>query len=118
MTRSGSNTVKMKRALHLPLAGLMSMFLLLTTASTAALAGPYAQSAHGDTQAGVAREELVTPGPYVIGNCGHCHEQHASMGGSEPQPQDGGPSPFALFSPGFVTTVQVKPYQQSDFHAG
>jgi len=36
------------------------------------------------------------------------------MGGSEPQPVNSGPSPFALFAPGFVTAVKEKPYQQAD----
>ncbi len=81
-----------------------------------ALAGPYSQSAHGDSAAGVSRavDGLSTPGPYVTGNCAHCHEQHASIGGLEPQPRNGGPSEFALFSPAFNQAVTVKPYQQSD----
>ncbi|MFZ5907254.1 MAG: hypothetical protein ACOYVJ_07570 [Nitrospirota bacterium] len=35
---------------------------------------------------------------YSQGNCAHCHEQHAMIGGSEPAPIGGGPSLYALFS--------------------
>jgi hypothetical protein len=34
---------------------------------------------------------------YATGNCGHCHEQHASLGGSEPVPVGGGPDDYLLF---------------------
>ena len=44
-------------------------------------AGDYLDSAHGDSTSGVNR---LTG--YSIGNCAHCHEQHASIGGSEPSP--------------------------------
>jgi hypothetical protein len=34
---------------------------------------------------------------YAKGNCAHCHEQHASVGGVEPPPATGSPSEFLLF---------------------
>jgi len=52
-----------------------------------AQAGAYADSAHGDASNGVDRsgsESLY--GNYAPGNCAHCHEQHASLGGAEPAP--------------------------------
>lgn len=112
--------------MHRPVAGMsrqqrVGRLLVLVMAALGALlatgpawAGPYGQSAHGDTVNGVARVGLAPPGPYAVGNCAHCHEQHASMDGVEPQPTSGRPSSFALFAPGFDTTRRFKPYQSSD----
>jgi hypothetical protein len=61
-----------------------------------AVSGPYLNSAHGNTSYGVNRSATATIG-YTKGNCGHCHEQHASIGGSEPDPVGGVPSKFVLF---------------------
>ena len=47
------------------------------------VAGNYVASAHGDGINGVQRPGLTT---YSPGNCAHCHEQHASIGGSEIPP--------------------------------
>ncbi len=79
-------------------------------------AGPYRDSAHGDTDEGVHRlvPGVSSPGPYITGNCAHCHEQHASMGGQEPVPQNSGPSPFALFAPPFDSGRRFAPYQAED----
>nr|MBF0223194.1 hypothetical protein [Desulfobulbaceae bacterium] len=49
----------------------LSLVLLLTSYS---YAGTYADSAHGDTTNGVTGR---TTG-FVVGNCAHCHDQHAS----------------------------------------
>jgi hypothetical protein len=57
--------------------------------------GPYINSAHGNSAYGVNRTSL-TFFSYSKGNCVHCHEQHASIGGSEPNPT-GGPDKYALF---------------------
>jgi cytochrome c553 len=48
-------------------------------------AGTYLSSAHGNTTYGVDRPDLNTAG-FAVANCAHCHEQHASVGGSEPAP--------------------------------
>lgn len=56
-------------------------------------AGPYLNSAHGNATTGVDRTSL--PGTYSTGNCAHCHEQHASIGGSPLAPVNG-PSSFLL----------------------
>ena len=48
--------------------------------------GTYTASSHGDSTNGVERSSM--PG-YAIGNCAHCHEQHASVGGVEPVPATG-----------------------------
>lgn len=62
----------------------------------------YTESAHGNSPSGVGvnREGLNTPVNfgYSKGNCAHCHEQHASIGGVEPSPP-GGPDQFLLFYP-------------------
>jgi len=61
--------------------------------------GPYLDSAHGNTSYGVNRTDISAFG-YSKGNCSHCHEQHASIGGSEPIPNTGedlGPDIYLLF---------------------
>jgi len=74
-------------------------------------AGAYSESAHGDQTNGVTRDGFSK---YSIGNCAHCHEQHASIGGSEPAPVDGEASGSALFTSTFNESVTVAPYVQSD----
>lgn len=69
-------------------------FILPNKASS----GPYLNSAHGDTGYGVKRSATGFPTDYGRGNCVHCHEQHASIGGAEPHPQDGHPSKYLLLS--------------------
>lgn len=55
--------------------------------------GPYLNSAHGNTTYGVDRIRTGTGGfGYSKGNCAHCHEQHASIGGQTITPQG-----YALF---------------------
>jgi hypothetical protein len=76
-----------------------------------AMAGPYLSSAHGNSSYGVNRTDTAGFG-YAIGNCAHCHEQHASIGGSEPNPI-GGPTKFCLLADNF-SGVTSKPYSQSD----
>ncbi|MEW6676000.1 MAG: hypothetical protein AB1348_08390, partial [Nitrospirota bacterium] len=50
--------------------------------------GPYLNSAHGNTTYGVDRIRTGTGGfGYSKGNCAHCHEQHASIGGQTITPQ-------------------------------
>ncbi len=94
------------------LPGLLFFLLLLLGSAGPVLAGPYADSAHGDAAAGVRRNATDTLG-YVQGNCGHCHEQHASIGGSEPAPASGTASPFALFADNF-SRRPAPPYNQAD----
>ncbi|NOQ50998.1 MAG: hypothetical protein GQ578_02100, partial [Desulfuromonadaceae bacterium] len=55
---------------------LLSMFF----SPQAVSAGPYADSAHGNTVYGVERTTLAAlASPYAQGNCGHCHEQHTAV---------------------------------------
>ena len=72
--------------------GLFCLFL-----PAAALAGAYLLSAHGSSTAGVDRSVMTSAG-YGQGNCGHCHEMHASLAGDEPAPAGGAASPYALFA--------------------
>jgi hypothetical protein len=91
------------------------LFLLLWLAAASAgpaLAGPYADSAHGDAGSGVRRAATDGLG-YVQGNCAHCHEQHTSIGGVEPAPAGGAASPFALFADNFSGKT-VNTYNQAD----
>lgn len=76
-------------------------------------AGPYLNSAHGDTSYGVNRASTATLG-YARANCAHCHEQHASIDGTEPAPAGGSPSPFALFADNFNNIITTGPYSQAD----
>jgi cytochrome c553 len=75
-----------------------------------AISGDYLVSAHGDNSIGVLRTSLSTaPTNYARGNCAHCHEQHASIGGSEPAPNTGddtGPDIYLLFKILWVSTPQ------------
>ncbi len=90
---------------YLPKAsGIVVLFMLalLTTPTAQVTAGTYLDSAHGGnwsdpsriTGQGAKRTELTD---YAAGNCAHCHEQHASIGGSEPGPINGSPSAHLLF---------------------
>lgn len=65
-------------------------------------AGPYADSAHGNNTYGVSRSSLSSFN-YSRGNCAHCHEQHASIGGSEPSPVNGSASEKLLFQSTFAS---------------
>ena len=70
--------------------------------------GPYLESAHGNTSYGVLRTSLNTPpNNYSGGNCAHCHEQHASIGGAEPAPNfPAGPDIYLLFKDLWVAPIQ------------
>ena len=68
--------------------------------------GPYLYSAHGSITYGVNRSSLSTFG-YSMGNCAHCHEQHASIGGAEPVPNSpAGPDYYLLFKDLWVDPTQ------------
>ncbi|MDY7001456.1 MAG: hypothetical protein SVS15_06710 [Thermodesulfobacteriota bacterium] len=82
-----------------------------------AYAGPYRDSAHGDTSIGVKRSATGFPTDYIRGSCAHCHEQHASIGGDEPEPDTGaaaGPDKFCIFAQNFDVTATQGPYFQDD----
>ncbi|AMM40354.1 cytochrome C family protein [Candidatus Desulfofervidus auxilii] len=75
-----------------------------------AYAGSYTSSAHGNSSYGVNRSSISG---YSTGNCAHCHEQHAMIGGTEPKPASGSASPFCLFADNFSGKTS-NPYNQSD----
>jgi len=56
----------------------------------------YTWSAHGNTSYGVNRSSIAAFG-YSKANCAHCHEQHSSIGGAEPEPA-GAPQEYLLFT--------------------
>lgn len=101
---------------RLIIAGLCLVILnILPVGRTPAHAGDYLNSAHGSSSYGVNRSAMISGAtPYTTGNCGHCHEQHASLAGSEPAPVDGGPSEFALFTRNFNTAAVDGSYLDSD----
>jgi len=78
-----------------------------------ASSGPYLDSAHGSSSYGVKRSATGFPTDYGQGNCAHCHEQHASIGGAEPDPT-GGPDKYELMSKNFNTSKTTNLYAQSD----
>jgi hypothetical protein len=82
--------------------------------TTPAVSGPYRDSAHGNSVYGVNRSAIDPKFvEYATGNCAHCHEMHASIGGVEPAPS-GGASPHALFAPAFNTERTQHFYIESD----
>ena len=91
---------------------MISLFFVLLIYGHAAMAGPYTDSAHGNSSYGVNRTDTAGFG-YARGNCAHCHEQHASIGGSEPEPV-GGAQAFCVFYKNFNTSKTLGPYSQSD----
>ena len=64
-------------------------------------AGPYLNSAHGNSSYGVKRSAAGFPTDYARGHCAHCHEAHASIDGNEPAPI-GGPMKYTLFYNNYV----------------
>ena len=86
------------------------IILLSICCTSAAFAGAYLDSAHGDATNGVDRNSISSLG-YAIGNCAHCHEQHASIEGTEPAPVKPGPDNYALFYNNFVNQTDGLCYQ-------
>ena len=96
--------------------------LLLMLCPDRASSSPYLDSAHGNYTPlpayGVKRDPTLVPqlDGYSRGNCAHCHEQHASIGGSEPAPNtgdDAGPDIYLLFK-----VLWVAPPQSNEFCFG
>jgi hypothetical protein len=80
----------------------------------------YTWSAHGNTSYGVNRTSIAAFG-YSIGNCAHCHEQHASVGGAEPEPNagdDAGPDIYLLFKDLWLSGGSTGGPQKSEFCFG
>jgi len=92
--RRGKNTT-----LILPVVLLVSAVLLYAGPASA---GMYLNSAHGNSSYGVKRSATGFPADYPRGLCANCHEQHASIGGSEPAPT-GGPDNYMLFDANFTS---------------
>lgn len=96
-----------------PRSNLLSFFCLLILIipfqSALLHAGPYSDSAHGQSSGGVSRSGLSQ---YADGNCSHCHEQHASIEGQEPGPASGTASPFGLFAGNNLPAAS--PYSQEN----
>lgn len=84
---------------------------LLLSAPLTAQSGTYLDSAHGNSSYGVKRVGYGFP-DYTKGLCAHCHEQHASIDGAEPDPAGGGPDKYMLLAENFSGAVQ-QPYSQS-----
>jgi hypothetical protein len=77
--------------------------------------GSYLDSAHGNSTYGVNRSSIDQQyADYAVGNCGHCHEMHASLGGVEPQPSGGAASAHTLFAASFDSSRTQNLYGESD----
>jgi len=64
-----------------------------------ATGGAYTRTKHGDTISGVDRSGIDSNyNNYNKGECAHCHEPHASFGGSEPAPVTGAANDYLIFS--------------------
>jgi hypothetical protein len=87
--------------------GIMLSVLCLIAVSSSH-AGTYLSSAHGNSSYGVDRSGAAGfPNDYNAGLCAHCHEQHASFDGNEPDPAGGSPSYYLLFSDNHTTGDQT-----------
>ncbi len=95
----------------------LCLILCLVLCPDRASSGPYLNSAHGSSSYGVNRSATGFPTDFTKGNCIHCHEQHAGIGGSEPAPNTGdaaGPDKYCLLANSFNTSKTINPYVQSD----
>ncbi|MCB2184597.1 MAG: hypothetical protein KQH63_21445 [Desulfobulbaceae bacterium] len=92
----------------------IATFAAMTLYADILLAASYSESAHAQQpDIGVSRPSIADNG-YSRGNCAHCHEQHASVDGTEPEPVDNVPSVFALFTDNFNTLRTSYPYFEED----
>ena len=87
------------------------LVIWILVSSSNLYAGPYTSSAHGDSAYGVSRRGTSQ---YGKGHCAHCHEQHASIDGDEPEPDGNAPSKWCLFSNNFDTSATSSPYRKED----
>jgi len=85
----------------LGLSSLVGVFCLFLLPAAKVQAGAYSSSAHGNSSTGVNRSTIDSKyDAFATGNCAHCHEQHASLEGSEPAPTSPpGPNAAMVFSP-------------------
>ncbi len=86
-----TNSLFRRFSIIIPLVALAVLFF-----STTGQAGPYLDSGHGGYN--TATKGVARLANYAEGNCAHCHEQHASIDGSEPAPVKPGPSDHLLFT--------------------
>jgi hypothetical protein len=96
--------LRLKKAIVflLVLLGVPAVFSVLLYPEKAS-SGPFLNSTHGNSSYGVNRTSISTFG-YPKGHCTHCHEQHASIDGTEPAPNSpAGPDQFLLFSDNYTS---------------
>lgn len=74
--------------------------LILLGSVVAYAANEYTNSAHGNTTIGVDR---TSTSQYATGHCAHCHEQHASIDGNEPNPDNDAPSYYLHFRTNYTS---------------
>ena len=84
----------MRRQILIP--GVLVILIGVVFIQTAG-AGPYLDSAHGNTTYGVKRDASGFPADYTRGLCTHCHDTHASIDGVEPDPAGSAPSLYSIF---------------------
>ncbi len=82
--------MKMAKLLKFQIKTVLVLASLVLLCPPASEAGSYLSSSHGNSVSGVDRSTIDSKfTTYATGNCGHCHEQHASIEGSEPIPSSG-----------------------------
>jgi len=91
--------IQIGRLLISALVGAVFVWVLDCTDALAWYRAKYTESAHGSSSIGVKRKTGTSTADYSIGNCAHCHEQHASIGGSSHSA-----NAFGLFAPNNPTS--------------
>lgn len=102
------------------ISSMVVLFFILSVSSFAEV--NYSSSAHGGDGItahdgyignGVLRDAFETT--YAMGNCAHCHEQHASIDGDEPEPiSPEGASGFLLLSDALPVSPTVGTYSDTE----
>jgi len=105
----GTSSFTKFRLLMVSLAAGMAWFI-----AAPAVGGSYLDSAHGNPGFGVNRTTIDGRfSDYATGNCAHCHEAHASLGGVEPEPAAGAAA-HTLFAASFNTARTQNLYVATD----
>lgn len=109
-----SNAILQSSRKRISVLGISLGLGMVCLTATAAVGGPYLESAHGNSVYGVNRSTLDDKyATFATGNCAHCHESHASLQGVDPLPA-GGPAPHTLFANSFNSSRTQNPYIESD----
>ncbi|MBU0485962.1 MAG: cytochrome c3 family protein [Proteobacteria bacterium] len=101
--------LNIKRLLPVTIISLLTCLGIFTVAGDL-FAGPYLTSGHGGSNNAAGGQGVRRLTGYSDGNCAHCHEQHASINGNEPAPDNNKASERLLFS-----DLKLSGYANNDF---